>query len=276
MNIRKITSMTMLVSFVLLVLTSIILYIVPHGRVAYWSDWHLWGLTRTQWGNLHINLGLLFLLTVLLHIFFNWNPLLAYMKDRAGSMKIFSTSFNIALLLSLVIGIGTLLDIPPMSTVIKFGESIKERAAETYGEPPYGHAELSSLRLFARRTGMDLPQALNLLQQTGIRFQGPKQTIREIADQNDRTPRELFDIMKPAIRPPASGISFPDSPPPGFGRRLLTEVCTEYHLELPAIMAGLVQQGLDVNPELSIREIAAANDMDPHALFEILHEVATR
>jgi len=36
-NIRKITAMTMFVSFILLVLTSVILYIVPHGRVAYWQ-----------------------------------------------------------------------------------------------------------------------------------------------------------------------------------------------------------------------------------------------
>ncbi|MFP7753178.1 DUF4405 domain-containing protein [Thermodesulfobacteriota bacterium B35] len=48
MNIRRITSMTMLVSFVLLSVTSIVLYIVPHGRVAYWADWHLWGLSKTQ------------------------------------------------------------------------------------------------------------------------------------------------------------------------------------------------------------------------------------
>jgi len=46
MKIRKITSLTALVSFVLEVITSVILYIVPQGRVAYWADWHLWGLNN--------------------------------------------------------------------------------------------------------------------------------------------------------------------------------------------------------------------------------------
>ena len=48
MNLRKITSLTMLVSFVPLVLTNIILYIVPHGRVAYWADWHHYSNGRSK------------------------------------------------------------------------------------------------------------------------------------------------------------------------------------------------------------------------------------
>ena len=276
MNIRKITSLTILVSFTLLILTSTVLYIVPHGRVAYWSDWHLWGLSKTQWSNLHVNLGLLFLLAGFLHIFYNWKPILACLKDTNGRTRVFNASFNTALLLCLVVGAGTLLDIPPMSTVIRFGESIKEQAAEKYGEPPYGHAELSSLKLLARRTGMDLQKAILLLQRSGIRFSGPWQTIREIARQNDRTPRELYALMKPAIRTPPDTAAFPDSPPPGFGRRLLTELCSEYHLDLSRIMTALLQEGLEVDPDLAIREIAAANNMDPHAFFEILHQAATR
>ena len=51
MKMRKITSLTAALSFLLMVLTSIILYIVPQGRVAYWADWRLWGLSKTDWGN---------------------------------------------------------------------------------------------------------------------------------------------------------------------------------------------------------------------------------
>ena len=66
MKIRRITSLTASVAFLLMLLTSIILYIVPQGRVAYWADWRLWGLTKTDWGNIHINMGLLFLIALLL------------------------------------------------------------------------------------------------------------------------------------------------------------------------------------------------------------------
>jgi hypothetical protein len=79
MNIRRITSLTAALSFLLMVLTSIILYIVPQGRVAYWADWKLWGLTKTDWGNIHINLGLLFLIALFIHIYYNWKPLINYL-----------------------------------------------------------------------------------------------------------------------------------------------------------------------------------------------------
>ena len=168
MNMRKTTSLTMLISFILVLVTSIILYIVPHGRVAYWSDWHMLGMTKTQWANIHINLGVLFLLAGFLHLFYNWKPITAYMKNRTNELKIFTLDFNIALVVSLIITAGTLANIPPMSTVINFSESIKDAASITYGEPPYGHAELSSLKMFAKKTDLDLTTAVQLLTAAGI------------------------------------------------------------------------------------------------------------
>ncbi len=49
MNIRKTTSLTAGLSFIAMVMTSVILYIVPQGRIAYWSDWRLLGLSKEQW-----------------------------------------------------------------------------------------------------------------------------------------------------------------------------------------------------------------------------------
>jgi hypothetical protein len=63
MNIRRVTSLTAMIAFIAMLITSIILYIVPQGRIAYWADWRLLGLTKEQWGDIHINMGLL-LITV--------------------------------------------------------------------------------------------------------------------------------------------------------------------------------------------------------------------
>jgi len=81
LKIRRITSLTASVAFLLMLLTSIILYIVPQGRVAYWADWRLWGLTKTDWANIHMNMGLLFLIALSLHIYYNWKPLISYLKN---------------------------------------------------------------------------------------------------------------------------------------------------------------------------------------------------
>ena len=67
MKIRRITSLTALFAFIVMTFTSVILYIVPHGRIAYWSDWHLFGLSKKEWGSIN-NLGLFFLLSLFLHL----------------------------------------------------------------------------------------------------------------------------------------------------------------------------------------------------------------
>jgi len=274
-SIRKITSMTMFVSFILLVLTSVVLYIVPQGRVAYWADWHLWGLTKVEWGNLHINLGFLFLFAGLLHMFYNWAPIKAYMKNKSRELKVFTPSFNVALLISLVVGVGTYFEIPPMSTVINLGESIKDKAAETYGEPPYGHAELSSLKLFTKKQNLDLDVAMDLLRKAGVQFTDSSDTLAVIAAANKISPQAVYSVIKSATMEIEStgAVDFPDSPMPGFGNKTLAALCSEYDLMFQAIRRGLAQKGVKAEAEMTIKEIAAANDTEPMAIFEVLHEI---
>ena len=124
MKIRRITSLTALMSFLLLILTSAILYIVPQGRVAYWADWRLWGLTKTQWGDIHINLGVLLLISILLHIYYNWKPILSYLKDKTRQLKVFTREFNVALTLVIIVVLGTYFELPPFSNILNLSESI--------------------------------------------------------------------------------------------------------------------------------------------------------
>ncbi len=200
MTIKKITSLTMLLTFVLMILTAIILYIVPPGRVAYWADWHLWGMTKSQWGELHINLGVLMLITGLLHIYYNWKPIITYMKNKAKEIKVFTPSFNVALLFTLFVILGTYFQIPPMSSIITFSEFIKDKSTIKYGEPPYGHAELSSLKLFSKKQGLDLNKSIGLLKDAGMEFTNSGETIAAIAENNKKSPQDLYEIIKPAAK----------------------------------------------------------------------------
>jgi len=277
MNIRKITSMTMLLSFILCILTSIILYIVPQGRVAYWADWHLWGMTKGQWGDLHINLGFLLLIAGFFHVFYNWRVIAAYMKNKAREVKVFTGSFNVALILCVLVGFGTFFKIPPVYTVISFSESIKDAAAEKYGEPPYGHAELSSLKGFTKKVDIDLAEAKELLSKAGVAFTGDKQTIAEIAAANNLTPKEVHAKMKSAEKKVAVGVvPFPADPFPGFGRKVLADICNEFGLDIPTIIERLAKENINAEAGQTIKEIASSADMDPHAFFEVLHSVATK
>ncbi len=276
MKMKKITSLTMLVSGFLLLVTSVVLYIVPHGRVAYWSDWRLWGLSKSQWGEQHINLGFLFLLAACLHIYYNWKLITAYLRNKARELKLFTASFNAALILTLLVCVGTYFMVPPLSTIINFGESIKDAAAEKYGEPPYGHAELSSLQLFAKKQHIDLAKAGKLLDAAGIKVRSEKQSLADIAKANKTTPKQLYDLMKPALirTDTDAGEVFPDSPPPGFGRQVLAEICATYHLHIPAVLRALKKEGITAVVEKSVKENAEENNVDPVRIFEIIQAVA--
>ena len=127
MNIRRVTSLTALLSFILLLITIIVLYIVPQGRVAYWADWRLWGLTKSQWGNIHINVGLLFLLSIFLHIYYNWKALLNYLKDKAKNLKVLTREFNVALVLLCLFGVGTYLEVAPFAWVLQLNAHFKNQ-----------------------------------------------------------------------------------------------------------------------------------------------------
>jgi hypothetical protein len=83
---RAFTSLCSLLSFILLCNTGIILYIEPHGRVAYWIKWHFLNLEKDQWGNIHVYSGLLFLIAGGFHIYYNWKPLVEYLSGKIKSV----------------------------------------------------------------------------------------------------------------------------------------------------------------------------------------------
>ena len=279
MNMRKITSMTMLLSLIVLTVNSIMLYVVPEGRIAYWADWNFLGLTKGDWGAQHTTVGVLFLIAGILHIFYNWKPILAYMKNKTRQVRIFTGSFNVALVVTTIFVVGTYYNIPPMSTILQISESIKDSAAVTYGEPPYGHAESSTLKMFAKRESLDIEKSMELLKEAGIQVDGKEDILKDVASINNRSPQQIYEIIKPAVtisEPDQKTVNtrFPDAPESGWGKKKLSEACDEYGLDLSRTLQGLSDKGLVAEAEMNIKEIAAANDMDPMGVFETLYEIA--
>ncbi len=270
---RKAISLTALWAFGLLIMSSVILYIVPAGRVAYWADWRLWGLTKTQWGELHINLGVLFLLAGALHIYLNWKPILAYMKTQSKQLRIFTRDFNIAMALTALVMLGTYLELPPFSTVIAVSSAIKDAGAVKYGEPPYGHAELSSVETFAKRMGWDLDKGLGLLNQKGFAISDARLTLKDVAVKYNVTPQQIFLAMQPSGSV-ASEAKLPDLPPPGIGRRTLADIGQTYQINLPELLRAMEAKKISAAAELTIKEIAQRHQVEPRELYALIQGIA--
>jgi hypothetical protein len=240
--------------------------------VAYWADWRLWGLTKEQWGSIHINIGLLFLLSIFWHIYYNWKALLTYLKNKARQLRLLTPEFNAALVLTVIFAVGTYFELAPFSWVLAFNDHLKDRAAAKYGEPPYGHAELSTLKAFASKAGLDLAGSLQRLKQANVVYENENQSLKDIARINDLSPQQIFLAMRPiAKRNPAKGL--PPTPPPGTGNKTLADFSKEYSLEIQQILKGLRDNKVSAGAGMTIKQIARQNNMPPADIYTLLRQV---
>lgn len=289
---RKITSMTMLVTLVVLIFNSVVLYVVPEGRVAYWAGWEFIGLSKGQWSEQHITVGLLFVIAGLLHTWLNWTPIKNYMKNKAKEFRLFTTSFNIAVILTAVVIVGTLYSVPPFSTVIQFGEHFKDEAAKTYGEPPYGHAELSSLDFYAKKEALDVEKAIVLLKEAGYTVTGKTDTLLEVAKASGVTPKKVHDVASKAKKAAATVVAtsssaavsdsgsaelqkgvLPMSPGSGLGKKTLGDIAKQYEVDVNKVIAGLKEQNIEADAGQTLREIGSGAGLEPHQVYERMYNM---
>jgi hypothetical protein len=277
MRIRKITSLTAGLAFIVMLVTSIVLYIAPQGRVAYWADWKLWELTKTDWGNIHINVGLLFLVALFFHIYYNWRPLINYLKEKTKAIKVFTPEFNAALIITVAFFIGTYLMLPPFSWVMALNDRLKDSGASKYGEPPYGHAELSSLKTFAKKMNLDLNKSLTLLKEAGYPVADGSATLQAIGKRYRIAPQQVYESIQAAeiVSGQASEENpmLPESPPPGTGNLTLADFCTQYNLNIKTVTRELNGRKVPASAELTLKQIAEQSQKSPIDLYEIIKSI---
>ncbi len=150
MKIRRVISLTMFISFIFLSVTGIMPFFCPHGRIAYWGGWHMFGLSKEDYSAIHTTFMVLFLTSGIWHIVLNWKPIVFYLKDRTKKVKVFTPEFSFALVICLLFIIGTLTGLFPFQQFLNVGEDIKDYWERAEGSPPWGHAELSQLDRFCR------------------------------------------------------------------------------------------------------------------------------
>jgi hypothetical protein len=273
---RRFVSLSVFLSFVSVVLTGIVLFIVPQGRVAYWAGWSLLGLSKEDWGSLHINLTVLFLIVGAIHIWYNWRPIKAYLSTRARRLVVMTREFVVALVLLILFAAGTIAGAPPFAWVLDLNHEVKATAARQYGEPPYGHAEATPLRAFARRMNLDPRETTEALEAAGYRVEDPSLPLMAIAEANQTTPQALWTAIQAAQAAPGGqeAPSMPVEPRPGTGRRTLADIFEEYGLDPEDAMTLLAEKGIEAGEGERLRDIAEQNGVDPHAIWGILQDWA--
>lgn len=271
MSLRRIVSLTLMLSIAGMLTTSIMLYIVPQGRVANWAGWSLWGLDKSQWGALHTNLGLLMLIAGGFHLYYNWRPITSYLKNKKRELRMFTPNFNMALGVFTVFCVLTLTAVPPLAWIQDLRDWFENEGAAELGQPPYGHAEESSLRVFIRNTGLDQAAVLANLSAAGIEVTDTEIVVLELAQEHGMMPQELYEIMLgPQDQRSTDTVPFPDSMPQGSGRLSLVDFCAKFNQDVDRAEEILTAAGMTVDRTQSLKDIAAENGVEPLDLLDLL------
>ena len=290
-HLRGFISLLTALSFLVMTVSGIILFIVPQGKIAAWLDWRMLGLTKTQWGDMHITTSLLFAVAGLWHTWLNWRALFSYFRDKISKTVTLKRELVIASGLTLFFTLGAVYKTPPLNYILDLNDDIKNywiKAPED--EPPIAHAELLPLNTFLQKEDIELEQALNALKRHGITVLTPEQKFGDIAIRNHISPAAIFKLLNepepptqpaPKVAPAPSKPSTSTAPAKatvptwtveliqtrfegkGVGRKTIAEICTEFHLDQAEVISKLESRKITAKPNDSLKQVGTKNNELP-------------
>jgi hypothetical protein len=237
----------------MIIVSGVVLYIMPHGRVAYFTDWKFLGVDKDGWDNIHVIFGFLMVIVAVWHIVVNWKVMKKYLMQKESLF---------ALLITAVVTVGTVANVQPFKSVSDLEEIIKDSWEVNKKEIPISHGEQLSLKEFCDKLNINLNTAVMRLKSRNFEF-NPEDTLKNIAKKNGVTPVEIYDIIKT----PSVSVNMTGS---GLGRMTLKEVCEKEGVELNVCLKRLSQRGIKAEGKETLREIAFSNGMTPPEILEII------
>ncbi|NTW52184.1 MAG: DUF4405 domain-containing protein [Chlorobiaceae bacterium] len=270
---RVFVSFGLFIAVFMMLVSGVILYISPPGRVANWSDWQMLGLTKRGWLNQHTIFGFAFVILSLFHLFFiNWKAFLSYLKSKTTEGLKSPGELLAILILSAVFGFGTYFDFQPFSAIIKFGNTISNSWERKDKAAPVPHAELMNLTELSQQPGLGSdPEALiTKLKNAGLKVASRNETIAEIASTNGMTAERVYSFIAPAQQEKHKLQG------EGFGRKTLQQVADEAGVSATSLQLALKQKGISAKTDDLLRNIAKNNNMEMSEFKGLLETLISR
>ncbi len=250
-------------------ISGIILYIVPPGRVAYWTNWTLWGLDKSQWEAVHTISSFLLVIFVVLHFYYNWKIFLGYLRTKFKKGLRLKKEFAVAVILAVIVTAGSIAEIPPFSTIMDFGEQIKESWGKKSTQAPIPHAELLTLKELSEKTGISYEKAIKKLKDKNIKFELEDKLV-DIAEKNNTSPDRIYEII---VESEKISSEHTQRSYRGYGQLSIKELCEENGIEVSKCIEIFRKKGIIVSAEDNVRDSAIKYNMRPYELAEIISEV---
>lgn len=273
-SFRGFISFSLFISFFIMTITGIILYLTPPGRVAHWIDWKLFGFTKEQWQAQHTLFSLLFLFLSLFHIFsMNWRTFLHYIKKKSAENFNMKKELLISVIVSLIIFFGTLFNIPPFKSIMDFGTYLTESWEKKEETAPMPHTEQLTLKELSEKIFEDITidQIIEKLTNSGLKVVSAEKTLSEIGLENKKSPLELYNLISKnkKIKKDGSALLKAGS---GVGRKTLLQISEISGLSVDKLIEKLKANGIDAKEDEKIKDIAEKADLAPIDLMKVILE----
>ncbi|UCF15332.1 MAG: DUF4405 domain-containing protein [Phycisphaerales bacterium] len=240
-NLRAFASVFAGLSFILMVVTGLVLFSAPSCRIARDTSWAVWGHDKDQWVAVHVWLSIAFVIASFIHIYLNWAVLINYFRSRIHRKPAFRAEWLAALAICVVLYAGSARGVTPFSSLMTWKETFKHGSTE----PGQGWRA-------GRAAGQRIRNGASHAEQDHVSGEPASNEHQEDCEQS----------QGPGRGPGRFGA--------GMGRKTLRQFCSDEGIELTWAISHLKSQGLKVRDTMTMREIADALGRHPRELRAVL------
>jgi hypothetical protein len=267
-NWRAFISVTTAAAFLAMVISGVVLFITPPGRIANWTGWTIWSVTKEEWGGLHIWFSVIFVTASFLHLYLNWRSFVSYFRGKMRRALALRVEWAVALLLCVGGGGATLGKVKPFSSFLAWQEGIKNSWETPAKRSPVPHAELLSLSALAKTMeGISADAMMKNLRAAGIEVASAEAVLGDLAKKAGRPAIQVFEIATGQSGGGGSG-----GGGGGMGQMTLEQYCGQMNMKVEDAIQKLRARGFKAEGGMTMREIAVSGGVMPPALRGILAE----
>jgi len=195
-NWRSFVSLVLTASALIMLISGLVIYVMPEGRIAYWNDWRFMVLDKEQWGAIHTLTSLLFTVMALWHLVYNWKVFVAYLREKAGQLLGGRRELVAALMVTVLFIVGSAAGVFPFQQVMdlsKFSKKLWYQGEDVM--PPFPHAELMTLQQLSSKLDLNLEGMQLVLAEQGFERVAPEDQLKALAHGSGRSPAQIFESM---------------------------------------------------------------------------------
>lgn len=257
-------SMGLTYSFIIILITGIVLYLTPSGRVAHWTNWKLFGFTKGDWEAIHVIFTLLFSILSIFHLFtINWKLFWSYLKIKSIKGINKKKEFYLSTIATILIFLGVIYSVPPFSSIIDYGDYLTESWDTEKTAPPIPHAELLTLNeLVKQLEESTIEKITSKLNAKNINFNNAEETLLEIGELNNLSPIEIYNIIAKKSQEESSGS--------GLGKKTIETFAKENNKGIDEVLHILKTNHIKAKKGQTLREIATENNIGTREVRDLI------